>query len=504
MRAPPGQERCVSNLLRFTWCSLAGSPSISVLSAGRPGQPQVWRSESRTNAAGRAATSAFVPLFILSLALPIIFYAGPLRLSPYRVLLLALFLPCLMAWLAGQFGRVRLPDVLILMTCLWGMLALTINHGLEIAWQPAGILLIETFGAYLLARSLIRNEHGFRTMVGVLFWSICILVPFAVIESLTGRAIFVEVLQTVAAVTTQGETDMRYGFHRAQVVFEHPILYGVFCASGIGLTYYVTGPARSALGRLLWTAPVALAAMLSLSAGAAASIVSQVGLTGWDYVTRNVRHRWRLLGLLALVAYAVVDLLSNRTPFHIFVTYLTFSVETGYHRILIWNWGITEVMRQPLLGIGLGDWERPEWMSASMDNFWLVIAVRHGAPTFLMLAGAVAIIMRALGKARFDDESLRACRAGLLMTLAGLIIAGCTVHYWNALYVWFMFLLGSGVWMLDDATSTRSASDPRGGAVLPRPPRQSNRRGTKTCDAPAGQADPTAARRARRPPIRMS
>lgn len=472
--------------------------------------------ENRTTSAGRAATSAFVPLFILSLALPIIFYAGPLRLSPYRAFLLALFLPCLMAWLAGQLGRVRLPDVLILSACLWGMLALTINHGLEIAWQPAGILLIETFGAYLLARSLIRNEHGFRTMVRVLFWTICILLPFAVIESLTDRAILVEALQTVVAVVPQTDTDTRYGFHRAQVVFEHPILYGVFSASGIGLTYYVTGPARSALGRLLWTAPVALAAMLSLSAGAAASIVSQLGLTSWDYVTRNFRHRWRLLGILVLVAYVTVDLLSNRTPFHVFVTYLTFSVETGYARIMIWNWGIAEVMRHPVFGIGLAEWERPLWKSGSMDNFWLVLAVRYGTPMFLMLAGAVALILRSLGRARLDDERLRACRAGLLMTLAGLVIAGCTVHYWNALYAWFMFLLGSGMWMLDDAASTKSANDPRGGTVLPRPlpqckrPGQSNHQGTKTCDAPTGQAgqagraDPTAARRARRPPLRMS
>jgi hypothetical protein len=473
------------------------------------GQRQVWRSDSRPHASS-AFTSALVGLFILSLALPIVFYAGPLRLSPYRALLLALFLPCLVAWLAGQLGRVRLPDILVLTACLWGLTALTVNHGLQIAWEPAGVLLIETFGAYLLARLLIRNEHGFRIMVRVLFWTICVLLPFAVLESLTGRAILVEVLQSVTAVVAQGDTDTRFGFHRAQVVFEHPILYGVFCASGIGLTYYVTGPGRSALGRLLWTAPVALAAMASLSAGASASIMSQVGLTGWDYVARNIRHRWRLLGILVLAAYLVVDLLSNRTPFHVFVTYLTFSVETGYSRIMIWNWGIAEVMRHPVFGIGLAEWERPLWKSSSMDNFWLVVAVRYGAPAFLMLAGAFALIMRALGKAALDDDRLRACRAGLLMTLAGLIIAGCTVHYWNALYVWFMFLLGSGVWMLDDAAGARSADAPRAGAMLRAAPRRSTRQGPKTGDTPArptdptDPTDPTAARRARRPPIKMS
>ena len=39
------------------------------------------------------------------------------------------------------------------------------------------------------------------------------------------------------------------------------------------------------------------------------------------------------------------------------------------------------VWKYPLLGIGLGEWERPAWMfSSTIDAFWLVIMIRTGVP----------------------------------------------------------------------------------------------------------------------------
>ena len=117
----------------------------------------------------------------------------------------------------------------------------------------------------------------------------------------------------------------------------------------------------------------------------------QTGLIGWEVLTRGIRARWRLLSLGCVLAYFSIDLLSNRTPFHVIVTYLTFNVQTGYNRILIWQYGSAEVLRHPIFGIGLGDWERPAWMSSSMDNFWLVIAVRYGLPAFILICRAVIL-----------------------------------------------------------------------------------------------------------------
>ncbi len=38
---------------------------------------------------------------------------------------------------------------------------------------------------------------------------------------------------------------------------------------------------------------------------------------------------------------------------------------------------------------------------------------------------------------------------GFLGTMVGMFLAGWAVHFWNETYVLMMFLMGSGVWLLD-------------------------------------------------------
>ena len=429
------------------------------------------RSES-TNHNGRAAvrksTLIIVSAFIISLTIPIIFYIGPMRLSPYRLLLVLLFVPCFLSWISGSADRIHFADILILFSALWGAIALSVNARFEEAIEPAGILLIETFGSYLLARTLIRGQEDFEFMVRMFFWTVLFLTPFAMFEAITGRPIILEAIRSVFPVIGNSNIGTRMGLYRAQVLFEHPILYGSFCASGFGLAYYVIAYKKSSLGKLGPTLAVTLAAFLSVSAGALASVVVQVLVLLWDKVTRAIINRWRLFGILSVCAYFLVDLISNRSPFHVFVTYLTFNTGSAYNRILIWDHGSAEVLRHPLFGIGFNDWVRPYWMSSSMDNFWLVVAVRYGLPSLLGLAIGIILIMRSIGRAKLQSEQFDSYRTGLIIALVGMIVAGCTVHYWNALYSWFMFLVGSGVWMLEHERKLDQVNSPDGKAANPR------------------------------------
>lgn len=433
---------------------MAGVRSRSAASAVGPPVGGAVRPERRLTAASRRVSTSFLlPLFMLSLAIPLDFNAGPLRLSPYRAILILTLLPCIIAWLSGKSGRIRLADVLLLLSVLWASVALVVHHGVGPTWETSGILLIETFGAYLLARKLIRTPEDFRRMARVLFWMICVFLPFAAIEAVTGRALLLEV---VGAARNMPE--LRLGLNRSQVVFQNSILYGVFAASAFGLVWYTLGTGASRAAGLLRIALVTAATFFSLTAGGLAVLNTQIGLSVWNYVTRSIPHRWLLFALLLVAAYVTVDLLSNRTPMRVFVSYLTFSPTTGYGRLLIWHFGSTEVMNNPLFGIGFGDWERPSWMGSSVDNFWLLVAMRYGLPAFVCLAGAFVLIVAALARAKLNDERIRACRAGLLVTLGGLAVGAATVHYWNEVYTWFLFLLGSGMWMLESsARSTREA-----------------------------------------------
>src|SRR5690349_6982533 len=75
--------------------------------------------------------SPLIPIFVFALAMPMHFYLGPTRLSPYRLVLVLTFIPCLMAWLSGSVGRIRLPDIWMLLAAIWGAVILVSVHGID-------------------------------------------------------------------------------------------------------------------------------------------------------------------------------------------------------------------------------------------------------------------------------------------------------------------------------------------------------------------------------------
>ena len=191
----------------------------------------------------------------------------------------------------------------------------------------------------------------------------------------------------------------------------------------------------------------AIGAFTSLSTGALLSLNVQFGLMAWNFVFKGWRNRWKLLLAAIAVAYVLVDLASTRSPFHVFVNYGTFSSSSSYNRILIWQFGSAEALRNPFFGIGFGEWERPSYMSNSMDNFWLVQAVRYGMPACFMLMGLMILIVARALRAEGPDASGNRMRRGAAFALIATCVSIGSVHLWNATYVWLMFLAGSSVWL---------------------------------------------------------
>jgi hypothetical protein len=402
--------------------------------------------------------SALIPLFVFSLALPFYFYIGPTRMSPYRLVLVVTFLPCLMAWISGALGRPRLTDILMLLTAIWGGIVLVTMHGMDKGLQSAGIFIIETFGAFLFARRYIRDVFAFQWMVRILALMIIVLLPFAVYENVTGSPILIEIFGKVFPVYDVVGDESRLGLRRAQGPFEHFILFGVVCSSGFALSFYAYSSATRLKGRLA-AGLVALAVFSSLSSGALLSVAVQVMLIAWDKITKSINGRWMILGGILATAFVVVDLFSNRTPFEVFISYLTFNADTSYMRVLIWHYGTESVMLHPILGHGLNDWERPSWMGGSIDNFWLVNAVRYGIPGCLFMVGSFISLCVGLGRLRGLPFQVAQCRTGLIITLCGVALSLCTVHVWDAPYVLIIFLLGSGMWMFDHNSRAAVVAD---------------------------------------------
>jgi len=84
-----------------------------------------------------------------------------------------------------------------------------------------------------------------------------------------------------------------------------------------------------------------------------------------------------------------------------------------------------------------------------MDMFWIVPAVRHGIPVWIAYLAAFFSACLGVIYRKGLSERVRWYRVGYICSMAGLFAVGWTVHFWGALLVFFLFLLGSGVWMLD-------------------------------------------------------
>jgi hypothetical protein len=398
---------------------------------------------------------SLVWLFVVGLVLPVesSVMIGDLRLSPYRAILILAVIPVVYRFLTGQAHGVRLPDVLMLAHTFWAVGALFLVHG-DAAIEPAGIYALEATVPYFLARTYIRSAADFEAFARVMAVVIALLIPWAAYESISHH-----ILRNPPT-----QYPPRWGLSRAYGPFEHPILYGTFCAAMFGITFYALKGRVQPSGRLLRAGGVLAATFFSLSAGPLTALMAQVGLAGWNWLMRRVRHRWLVLAGLFAGAWTVVSLLSTRTPIHVFIWYFTFDRGTSYMRILIWEYGSANVVAHPVFGIGMNDWARPDWMPPSVDNFWLVIAMRYGVPAVAFLLLAMLWMCFKVGRNKqLEDPHARNCRLGWMFSLIGLIVAGSTVHYWNATFCLFMFLLGAGAWMTRPAPAAsvqRTAAAP--------------------------------------------
>jgi hypothetical protein len=318
--------------------------------------------------------------------------------------------------------------------------------------QPAGIGFIETIGAYLLARCYIRDTDDFHNTVTILFRIVLALMPFALIELVTGHNLLREMFAAILP-TNFYPPGHRSGLTRVLSVFDHPIQFGLCTGGIVALVYLVLGYQKSFLQRSLRALAVGGTALMSLSAGPIGAVACQGFLLFWNGLLRGIKGRWKILIGLVVCMVLLIEMFANRSALNIIVSFFLFEANSYWYRKLIWIYGTDTVLNHPLLGVGLHDWERPAWMPAeSIDSFWLFLAIRSGMPGALLFLIAFFSNFLALSFQKGLDDKTAEYRIGVLSTMTSFFLIGFVGHYWDVAYVLFLFLMGSGVWMLDVET----------------------------------------------------
>ena len=396
--------------------------------------------------AGRQATRSgglkpiLLGLFILSLMLPMRLYVGELRIDPFRIYLLIGIIPMAIMMLSGRAGRLTLIDVFMALYALWIVVALTYNHG-NWGFINGGITVVELLGGYMLGRLIVRSRADFERLVRYLMGSLVVISPFVVHEFLTHRWLIGEILGSVFPMGTP-HTGERLGFSRVKASFPHPILYGLYASLTFACAYYLYRDRFGVMFRRVVF--ISFMTFASLSSGPLLSVVVQAGLIAWDRITKG---RWMLLLGLSAIGYVVVDFLSNRTPVQIFVQTFTLDPQTAYWRIHIFEYGKRAVLNNPIFGIGHHEHPRPFWLTDSVDNFWLLNAMRYGLFGFGFLAAAILLNVFKILRLKNLSAKIQDVRLAYLVSFAGLAFTLSTVHVWDMISSLVFVFIGAGAFL---------------------------------------------------------
>lgn len=437
-----------------------------------PGRRKPARGKAAEPVRAESGLSILVVFFLGSLFIPWLWSIGPVIVSPFRLILIFSVVPCLFIWASGKAGGFRFADFMILFHGFWCIVALSAVHGLTTGVQSGGIIFVETVGAYLLGRCFIRNADQFRAAVQVLFWAVAIILPLALVEVVTNKNVALSFFSSFFPTHVLAYNEPRWGFRRVQTVFEHPILFGVSCGAILALVHLVLGDRGTAFRRWMRSGAVVLTAFLSLSGGPMTALAAQIGLLSWNWLFRNNEKRWLIIWALVAAMYIFISIASNQTVPEFYLTHFSFDKGSAYYRILIWHFGSGSALNHPLFGVGFGRWDRPLWMPGSIDMFWLYSAVLFGLPAGFSMMLAFLSTVWTIGLKKGLDATRLQYRTAFLIVMTGYFLVGWTVHFWNATYVLFLFLLGSGSWLVEVEKPVRARLRQPGSRMNPANNRQ--------------------------------
>ncbi len=406
--------------------------------------------------AQKVSIRTVLPLVILAysfLILPIevkFTFAG-FNIYAYRATVILLLVPAFYRALKDM-NSFKIFDVLILASCLWTIVAFTYRNGFEGGFLRSFAIFIDTFGAYLIARTSVRSLSDLRAfliliMPGVLFAGI-----FLLVESITGRLILRPLFASVfgAAVNYEGGvaqgalqllSERRLGLLRAYSTFSYPILGGTILASLIPI-YFLSG-IRS------WPFVLGLAgscfAFFTVSSAAIIALGLGFGLIIFDRLLPRLRPlNWHYVIGVGVVYSVLVNFILESGIVGV-IGRFTLNPATAYIRRLQWQYGTESIANYPIFGIGFDEYERAEWMTAAIDAHFLSIGIRDGLATPLLLFLAVILIMVAIGKRiALEQKRERDLLVAINFSIGVLVFISMTVTYFSEANIWFMMVLGIG------------------------------------------------------------
>ncbi|NOW47695.1 O-antigen ligase [Novosphingobium sp. SG751A] len=374
---------------------------------------------------------------------------GGIELFSYRLAFL-LLLPFIVRHAPANVRKPVPSDLMVLFSVLWMVAAMVANQGFAAGIQRSLSVAMDLLLGYVVARASIASINDLRRLLVIMAPMFLLAGLLVMIESVTHGLIIQPAVQKIfpnieamgIVVTSLANYQTRMGLFRGVGTFPHPILGGLYLASVVPL--YFTSHLRG------WPRKLGLLAgglaFFTVSSTAFMMLALSLGLLFYDRLTRMVRGiRWQGLLLVVGLGLAGYQLFSTHGLIGLTVK-LAMDGNTAYYRALTWQFAGAAVAAHPIFGLGDGHFARPVWMvSDTIDNYWLLLAVRYGyaVPAAQLLATISVMFQLGQGSRLVDRTDSRFLR-GLCMTISVVTLGGFFVALFSGVQIWFAVLLGCG------------------------------------------------------------
>jgi O-antigen ligase len=144
-------------------------------------------------------------------------------------------------------------------------------------------------------------------------------------------------------------------------------------------------------------------------------------------------------------ALFLLEVLSKGGAIPAIIRYAALDSQTGYFRLITWEYGTASVARKPLFGFSYTSYDKPFWIAHdSIDNHWLFLAIRYGIPAFVIYFGLALYIVYRLGSISMKlPDRASGTYSAMMIILSCATALGLTVAFVNEFNIWFIFMLAS-------------------------------------------------------------
>jgi O-antigen ligase len=319
------------------------------------------------------------------------------------------------------------------------MIVSTLLTGGTIGLSSAGATSLELLAGYAAARAFVASESALDAFIGILKVIVIVAVLLGLADLISSRWVSHEIAGAIFGVAPLSPI-FRNDVIRATSTFDHPILFGAFCAFASAIfLFWETSVSR----KVFYSTLCLFGCFLSQSSASLMCFVLIHGAYVYEQVLGKVRGRWALFWMAIAGLLAVVIAVSNH-PLGWVISHLTFDPESGYYRILIWEAALDRIAQSPYLGFTIDSFD-DQILDATIDSVWLVDALRFGVPAIILLVMvnlAAGLPVPSRDARNASKDTVKRMHLAFTIVLLMFIFSGLTVHFWNYIWIFWGVMIG--------------------------------------------------------------